>query len=417
MTRPTFPPTDGGLATAFARADQPRIMIIGVGDLANHVINQLLARPATTRLILAGRDTAALQQRANLARYAAANCGVLAQIDVATLDLTDIAKTAEVLALERPDIIFMSASLQSWRRLTELPGPVFEQIDQAQFGPWLPMHLTLNYTLMQAVRMAGSHAKVVNAAFPDAVNPILAKVGLAPDLGIGNVANIVPALTFAIASLTGLSAEALRVRLVAQHYFSHFVPRAGHQGNGDYHLSVTDADGCPVPVDHAAAFRLLGGPFKRLGGVAGQLLTAASASRVLAAMAENRPISAHVPGPNGLPGGYPVRISAQGATLDLAADLSRDQAIAINQRCQIADGIEAIHDDGSVSYAEREMSIMRHMLGYSVRRMALQDTAAHATELAAKFAELRARLNAPDLNAPNLNAPDFNAPDRWRMAG
>ena len=255
MTYSIFPPTNGALGTSFARAHQPRIMIVGVGDLANHVINQLLSRPATTRLTLAGRDVKALQQRANLARYAAANCGVLAEIGTAKLDLTNVEATAEVLAAERPDIIFMSASLQSWRRLTELPKALFEQLDEAQFGPWLPMHLTLNYSLMRAVRMAGIRPKVVNAAFPDAVNPILAKVGLAPDLGVGNVSNIIPALTFAIASLTGLSAEALRVRLVAQHYFSHFVPRAGHKGNGDYHLSVTDAEGRPIDVDHQAAFR------------------------------------------------------------------------------------------------------------------------------------------------------------------
>lgn len=402
MTYSSFPPTDGALGTSFARDDQPRLMIVGVGDLATHVINQLLARPTAMRLILAGRDVNALRQRANLARFAAANCGVLAEIGVARIDLADVAGSAEVLAAERPDIIFMSASLQSWRRLTELPKAAFERLDEAQFGPWLPMHLTLNHALMQAVRMAGITPRVVNAAFPDAVNPILAKVDLAPDLGIGNVANIIPALTFAISSLTGFRPEALRVRLVAQHYFSHFVPRAGHKGNGDYHLSVTTADGQPVEVDHQAAFRLLDGPFKRLGGVAGQLLTAGSASRVLAAMAEDRPIAAHVPGPSGLPGGYPVRISARGASLDLPPEIDRDAAIAINERCQRADGIEAIHDDGSVTFTEREMVIMRNMLGYSVRHMSLGDCAAQAAELAAKFSEFRARIDTTG---------------SWRMAG
>ena len=37
--------------------------------------------------------------------------------------------------------------------------------------------------LMQAVKASGIAARTVNAAFPDAVNPILARVGLAPDIG------------------------------------------------------------------------------------------------------------------------------------------------------------------------------------------------------------------------------------------
>ncbi|SNR74345.1 hypothetical protein [Puniceibacterium sediminis] len=397
-----FPPTDGALGQMTANGDQPRIMILGVGDLANHVINQLLARPGTTRLILAGRDETALRHRANLARYAAANCGILAEIEVARIDLADMTATAETLAAVKPDIIFMGASLQSWRRLTELPKAVFEALDEAQFGPWLPMHLSLNYNLMRSIRDAGITPKVVNAAFPDAVNAILDKVGLAPTLGVGNVANIIPGLTFAIASITGVPVDDLRVRLVSQHYFSHFVPRAGHKGNGDYHMSVTRCDGTPVEVDHKQAFGQLNGAFKRIGGVAGQLLTAGSATRVLAAMAENRSISAHVPGPSGLPGGYPVRISAEGATLDLPHGLSLSEAIAINQRCQQADGIEAIADDGTVTYTDREMAIMTRMLGYSVRRMALADTAAQANELAAKFAEFRVRAQSDT---------------SWRMAG
>lgn len=402
MKNHSFPPTNGGLGTNYAHENQPRIMIVGVGDLANHVINQLLARPGTTRLVLAGRDVKALRLRANLARYAAANCGILAEIDVVKIDLTDVESTAAVLATERPDIIFMSASLQSWRRLTELPKQAFDALDEAQFGPWLPMHLTLNHALMRAVRMAGIRPKVVNAAFPDAVNPILAKVGLAPDLGVGNVSNIIPALTFAIAAVAGIPADQLHVKLITQHYFSHFVPRAGHKGNGDYHLSVTDVEGQSIDIDHKAAFSLLDGPFKRLGGIAGQLLTAGSATRVLAAIAEDRPISAHVPGPSGLPGGYPVLLSAQGAILDLPSDVSTEQAIAINERCQAADGIETIHDDGSVTFTEREMAIMRQMLGYSVRHMTLDDAAGHAAELAAKFAEFRVRSEISD---------------SWRMAG
>ncbi|ORE90589.1 hypothetical protein ATO4_21020 [Aurantimonas sp. 22II-16-19i] len=368
-------------------------MLVGVGDLTTHVVNQLLAGPMTSRLVLAGRDPGALLRQANLARFTAANLGALSTIDVERVDLTEIDRTAETLERVRPDIIFMGASLQSWRRITELPKPVFTALDEAQFGPWLPMHLSLNYDLARAVRASGITARVVNAAFPDAVNPILAKAGLAPMAGIGNVANIVPALTFGVAHLTGRPPQTVRIRLVAQHYFSHLVPRTGHPGNGAYHLDVTDPrDDTPIAVDHAALFALLSGPLKRLGGVAGQLLTAASASRVIAGLCEAEPVAAHVPGPNGLPGGYPALVSRAGIRLDLPAGLSEQDAIAINERCQAADGIERIDADGTAWFTEREMAVMRRMLGYELRSMALADCADQARELAAAYAAFKAEL-------------------------
>lgn len=381
---------DGALGSAEIASEAPTIMLVGVGDLTSHVLNQLLTRPETRRIVLAGRDRKTLLARANLARFAAANLGVVVDIGVKAMDLTNIDRTAETLAQVRPDIVFMGATLQSWRRITELPKPIFAELDEAQFGPWLPMHLALNYDLARAVARSGIATKVVNAAFPDAVNPILDKVGLAPLVGIGNVANIVPALTFGAARLTGLPAEQVRIRLVAQHYFSHFVPRAGHAGNGAYHLEVSDvASGAVIPVDHDLLFGLLDGPLKRLGGVAGQLLTAASASRVIAGLSQSEPIAAHVPGPNGLPGGYPALVDRSGITLDLPSRLSQAEAVAINERCQAADGIARIDADGTAWFSEREMAVMRRMLGYEVRFLRLDDSARQAAELAAAYAAFK----------------------------
>jgi hypothetical protein len=133
-------------------------------------------------------------------------------------DLTDIAKVTRVLREEAPDMLVNCASLQSWRVITELPKPAFEQLDQAQFGPWLPMHLTLMHGLMQAVKASGIAAITVNAAFPDAVNPILSRVGLAPDIGVGNVANLIPAVRCAIARLLECAPVDVQVRLYAQHF-------------------------------------------------------------------------------------------------------------------------------------------------------------------------------------------------------
>jgi hypothetical protein len=289
--------------------DKPTIMIVGMGDLSCNVLNLLAGDPATNRLVLAGRDHENVRRRANLVRFAAHNLGQAPEIAAVGLDLDDVDRTAATLARIRPDIVFMGASLQSWRVITSLPKAVFERLDDAQFGPWLPMHLTLNHKLMQAVARSGIETRVVNAAFPDAVGPVLAKVGLAPMIGIGNVANIIPALTHGVAHVTGNDVADVELRLVAQHYFSHYVPRFGNAGRGAYHLAARIAgQRLAGELDHAAVFAQLDGRLKRIGGVAGQFLTAASAVRILRAMATDSGILAHAPAPGGLPGGYPVRV-------------------------------------------------------------------------------------------------------------
>ncbi|GAA4811264.1 hypothetical protein [Streptomyces ziwulingensis] len=370
--------------------DKPLIMLVGLGDLSSRLLAMLLADPATNRVVVAGRDPETLRLRANLVRFTAGNLGDFGSVSTEKMDLHDVDRTAETLSRVRPDIIFMGASLQSWRVITQLPKDVFEELDQAQFGPWLPRHLTLNHLLMQAVRRSGSAAKVVNAAFPDAVGPVLAKVGLAPTTGIGNVANIVPALTLAFAHAAAEDPADVEVRLVAQHYFSHYVPRFGDAGKGAYHLTAT-VRGERLDLPHQRIFAQLNGRLKRLGGLDGQLLTASSAMRVLAAMATDSGTLCHTPAPGGLPGGYPARVTREGATVDLDPSITLDEAVRRNEECQRADGIERIDEDATVTFTETEMAVMKRLLGYECRSMKLADSAQWADELGRKYEAFAAR--------------------------
>jgi hypothetical protein len=67
------------------------------------------------------------------------------------------------------------------------------------------------------------------------------------------------------------------------------------------------------------------------------------------AMAQRRDWSGHMPGPNGLPGGYPVRLRDGCVELDLPASLSRDEAIAWNRRYEEESGL-VVAPDGRATY-------------------------------------------------------------------
>ena len=325
----------------------PSIMIIGLGDLGGRLLDSIIRWPDASPVIVGARNSDAARRRVNLALFSVQQIGFDPTITVETVDLHDIDRTAETIAGIKPDIIFNSATLQSWRIITELPAEMFMKLDEAQFGPWLPMHLTLMWKLMQAVRRSGVATAVVNSAFPDATNATLAKAGLAPVCGIGNVANVIPALRNSAASQLKAPVRSVQIRMVAQHYVSHAIPRFGDCGEAPAHIQVLlDGEDVTTNIDRQALLLALTGPLKRVGGREGQTLTAASATLVLRAMTTGSAEVVHTPGPNGLPGGYPVRFDGLSPHVVLPTGVSLEDAIKINEGGQRADGIESIAADG-----------------------------------------------------------------------
>jgi sugar phosphate isomerase/epimerase len=97
-----------------------------------------------------------------------------------------------------------------------------------------------------------------------------------------------------------------------------------------------------------------------------------------------------------LPGGYPVTASRLGARLIDLPGLSRDEAIAINERSQRVDGIEAIAADGTVEFTAEARGVLDETLGYNGGRLQPADCDDRARELIARFREY-ARRHGVDL--------------------
>ena len=118
--------------------------------------------------------------------------GSLARVDVGRLarvvrarhvefvrnDVSDIAATASLLHSLDAEMIVTAASRHTWWR---------GAVDDVPYGAWLPLQLTLVRDLVRARNESGVASSVVCLPFPDNVGPALAPLGLAPDLGAGNV--------------------------------------------------------------------------------------------------------------------------------------------------------------------------------------------------------------------------------------
>jgi hypothetical protein len=368
-------------------------MLIGLGDLGGHVLEMLVRVPGRRRVITADVNEEWGYRKTNLAAFGAAQLGHYPELEFTKVDLFNVEQTAKTILSYRPDIIYTAATLQSWWVIDTLPQDVFEDLDQARIGPWIPMHLTLVYKLMQAIGETGLDVKVINSSVPDVVNHVLGKVGLAPTIGIGNVANVVPPLGSSIAYQLGVAVEDVKVFFVAHHFVSHHIPCYGHAGGAPYYLKAL-ADGQDVTgdLDMDGVLRELPWRFRRPGGRRGHSLTASSALAVILAMANDARDLVHAPGPNGLPGGYPVTVDCEGARTALPPDIDLEEAIRINEEGAWFDGIERVDDDGTIHFRDEQMRIMKDMLGYHVKSMTVEDSEACYRELDRKYKAFASRF-------------------------
>ncbi|MER9176963.1 hypothetical protein NKH72_25800 [Mesorhizobium sp. M0955] len=374
--------------------ERVKILIIGHGVLGGDVLDFLSQSGRNYDLHVGARDVQRASLRTNLAKYTALNLGHHPTIEVVPMDLMNIDATAERLAALRPDIIFNATTLHSWWIITQLPPDAFQQIDRARGGVWTPMHLVLVRRLMRAVREAGLESIVVNASYSDVTNAALAAEGLSPAIGIGNVANAVPGIRLAAAHLLGCELKAIDVRFFAQHYVSYRMPRTGSTDGAPYHLAIyrNSQRIRPEELGPDEIFANVAARFRRVEGLAGQAVTASSATDVLRALADRVERVVHAPGPLGLVGGYPVRIAPTGISIDLPEGLSLDDAVEINRECQKYDGIEAVESDGTVRFTAESAEVMRELLGYDCEAMALDECEDRAKELVVKYAEYSRRF-------------------------
>jgi len=240
--------------------DRRTILVLGAGVIGGQVADLLARMNDRYRIALAARDPDRVRHRANLAITVAMNLGFVPIVDPYATDVFDLARTAELIHEVQPDLIVNATSVQTFWRISLLPPPLYQTLDRARIGPWLPNHLATALAVMRAVRVSGTAAPVVNASFPDAVNPALATVGLAPLIGAGNIANLVPTLRRAAGAMLGVAPDGFQLRFAAHHYACNAISSHGHAEGAPTVLGVRLSDDAPaVPLDPAALFASVAG--------------------------------------------------------------------------------------------------------------------------------------------------------------
>jgi hypothetical protein len=363
-----------------------KVMIVGLGDLGAVLLELLLRVPQKLEVVVATRNVQRAAKRCNLARLGALAQGCTSEVRLIELDLNRLEATAAAIHREQPAILITTATMATWWLPNLLPPEDAEAIRRAGFGVWLPVHLAPTLRLMRAVREAKYSGLVLTAPYPDVVNHVLGKVGLAPACGIGNIAEMVPKLRLRAAQALGIPVARVQAVFVAHHALGRYVYGNSSPGPDDPvppFLLRVECDGQDVTGDLNVRELVLS-PEPIPEGQVTHLLTAGSTIPLICALLQEAPVFLHAPGPFGLPGGYPVYASSSGVELALGG-IPLAEAIMVNEQSQTFDGISHVLEDGTVVLAEENASQLQSVLGDCHRRIEIADVEAQAEDLVRRF--------------------------------
>ena len=369
------------------------VFIVGLGDIGEHVLELLTRVPDVSKIYVSDKkEEEWCMRKIYSAISGAIHQGFSPKVDFVKLDLNDIETTATALRETKPDVAVSAVTLKTWwAPQASLPADTFRKLDAAGFGPWIPFHFTLAHKLMQAVKKANIDVHVINCSFPDAVNAILGKLNMAPTVGIGNCDLFVPWLRKIVADRLKVAIKAVAVYLVAHHFLVHALNSYQCTWGCPYYLKITIDD--KDVTDQFKLDELLVESNKYMPkGQYDHFIVAASAVKNILHILNDTNELTYAPGPEGLPGGYPTRLSRKGARIALPAELPRQEAIRINEESQKFDGIEKIRDDGTVVFTQKAVEIMHELLGYDCSQLKPEESDTKAKELMAAYDRFASRF-------------------------
>ena len=364
------------------------VMLCGSGEAGGWALELLARSEGVDRLVVFDVKEEEGLPRTHLAAIGSVFQGFSKEFVLRTNDVTDIEATAKLLDEFKPDAIFTSVTLQSPRLLmmADIPQDTRAKLKEATFGVWAPWHIILPSKLIQAVKKAGIQTHVVNISFPDLVNPVLWKYhGFGPTVGAGNLEITVALVTKYISMMEKVPVTEITPYFVGAHAFMSMGPRAGVPHFAKIMLGDRD-----ITDKYDLEWIIHEWPVSlRWGKTTIFSIFSASAVKNILGILRDSHEFAHAAAPNGLPGGYPVRLSAKGAEIVLPQELTLEQAIRINQEGNKYDGIEEIKDDGTVVYTDKTYSIMKE-LGYDCRQFSFDEVESRCEELRRLYAKLAA---------------------------
>jgi len=203
------------------------------------------------------------------------------------------------------------------------------------------------------VKSVAPETPVANVSYPDLTHSILNPHGLAPTAGLANTGIIKMRIETNLLRENGGSSEVPQVRVIGGHAHVYGVLFGEQPANlADEPWVFLDDQ-----ADRTRDILYVG---KNLLHCPNPNITTALASMpVLEALLPGaKDCLTSMPGPLGMLGGYPVKISNQKVVLDLPAHINLSDALGMNVNSMAIDGIESVDNDGTIHYTQKAKDAM-----------------------------------------------------------
>lgn len=320
---------------------RPGIAVAGTGAFAGALVRALARQREPLTVHVLSSDGRRAEDLAELGRDHAALVGSPTTCTAHRVDVRHLDEPERLLGRLRPDALVVSTSEHSPTERTRAPSAWTALLAEAGFGLTLPLQATHALRYGQACQRVTPDTMLVNACFPDAVNPVLTALGTPVACGLGNVATLAAALA---ARLDLASQRPLH--LLAHHAHLHAPASPDDDVRAWLNSEATDLSGPLTSLRRRDRAHL------------NEVGAAAAAAPLVALVGAGPTHHGHLPGPAGLPGGYPVTVSHQHVELRLPPGVTRSQAIAWNTERGRLDGT-AVGSDGAVQLEEPALAALR----------------------------------------------------------
>ena len=315
------------------------VLICGTGSFSARIAFDLAATTnSPIHVTIAGRNRVQLDWLVTASNARAMIFNKPIRFTGREFDLLALGHAEQMIQETRPALVVQAASVQTSSVIAQKDNAWARLVREGGLSATALAQTAVSLRVAEAITASGQGSALINCAFPDVVNEIIAAAGHRVLSGFGNVgilSNIFAAT---------LNLDPSRIKVLS-HYqnLSAFRSPASERKGPTARVWIDDEEVADVFATFASV-KLTPAPVIDISGATGV--------PVIQAWVEGRDWQGHLPGPSGLPGGYPVRIQDRHIMLDLPKGLGEAEAIDWNRGFENSNGL-IVERDGTIRFKGR----------------------------------------------------------------
>lgn len=353
-----------------------KIMIIGLGSVGNYLLDYLMSlKDENIEIAVVGRNKEKMTSDVNIIRVSSMirNQNRTTIKIFSDVNLEDVDSIKDVILDNEPDIIVNSSRAYSGLKY----GSISWKNIRA-YGIWTPLAIRYTKNIMEAYKLAGSKAIVINTSYSDAVIPWLKSADkLYPDFGSGNINHLIPRIKFAVAKEKGIKDYwNIDVTFAVAHFHDVVISKEGQTENVDMLIDIRyKSEKIDIPFNDIAAKCSILMPTDAKRNQMNASSNFEIINSILLAVRKGDKVKFHSPGVFGEIGGYPVIIDGTAGDINayICEDyFSLDKMRQKNRESIYLDGIENI-ESGSLFYTDELLEKIKNKFNVSMPKRIYYD--------------------------------------------